>query len=148
MKILIFLYIWYDLGFVSNTKADFLAPYSLLFYANSHGIKRLHLLGDSQVVIDWENRKSKIEIMPMQHLWSHTHTLMQYFDWNSFTHIYQELNKKWINYPKKLWIVVWVRSLFSNTMIVKGSRAWNLFIIPPLNYVYILIMFMFCIETI
>jgi hypothetical protein len=47
----------------SNTKAEFPAMYSLFFFSRSHGLNQIHVLKYSQVVIDWENGKCKVEIM-------------------------------------------------------------------------------------
>ena len=60
--------------------------------ANDKQLKRLHIYGDSKIVIDWETRKKNIIAPHLQNLLKEIRALQPNFDAVNFNHIYREYN--------------------------------------------------------
>jgi hypothetical protein len=50
----------------SNTKADLLDAWATLFLATRNNILDLHVSGDSKIIIDWLNRKGKLQAVTLE----------------------------------------------------------------------------------
>jgi hypothetical protein len=56
------------------------------------GIKGLEVLGNSKLVIDWENRKNTIQNLRLSRLLEIIRSNIEAFEWIYFSCIYRELN--------------------------------------------------------
>ena len=56
-----FLYICGGLG--SNTKAEILSLFGLLFIASHFGVSDISIFGDSKIIIDWLNGLSNLQVI-------------------------------------------------------------------------------------
>jgi ribonuclease HI len=55
------IYIKYSPGFVTNNKEEFVVLWSLLEATKEKDVKKLHILGDSKLVIDWAREKNNFQ---------------------------------------------------------------------------------------
>lgn len=78
----------YALGNGIN-KVEFVALWVLLTCAAEKEVRRVQVLGDSKLVIDWVNRKIAVENLRLNHLLEAIRTEIDAFEWISFIHIYQ-----------------------------------------------------------
>ena len=79
-------------GQFTNTRAELVALWSLLYFAASLGLPSLMVWGDSQVVINWENTKVGLNVLDLVHWCEHIVALKSSFLSLNFSHIYRELN--------------------------------------------------------
>jgi ribonuclease HI len=84
----------YVLGRRSNNKAKLIALRSLLTIAQEKGVERLHIFGNSKLVIDWACTKVIVEKVCLGPLLQHLKYQMILFEWLCFQYIYRELNSK------------------------------------------------------
>ena len=54
-------------AFSTNTRAELVALWSLLYFAASLGLPSLMVWGNSQVVINWENTKVGLNVLDWVH---------------------------------------------------------------------------------
>ena len=75
-------------GIGTNTRAEVIGLWSLLFCAKFWGLKHLQVLGDSQVIINWALGKAQMKSMEFNHWLDNIKILMNEFTWLSFNHVY------------------------------------------------------------
>ena len=63
--------------------------WSLLFFAKPWGIKDLQVLGDSQVIINWELGEAQVKSLEFNHWLDKTKSLMKGFSFLTFNHVYK-----------------------------------------------------------
>jgi hypothetical protein len=66
------------------------------------GVPKLQIMGDSNIVIDWENKNIRVWDVRLEPFLRDISNTLLSFEWLSFNHIYRELNTKVITCPKKL----------------------------------------------
>jgi ribonuclease HI len=76
----------------SNTKAELLGVWATLLLASRHNIMDLHVRGDSKIIIDWLNKKGKLQVTALECWKDRITELTQAFSQINFSHIYRELN--------------------------------------------------------
>ena len=64
----------------------------LTFCAKFWGLKYLQVLGDSQVIINWDLGEAQVKSLELIHLLVTTIILMKDFTGLTFNHVYMELN--------------------------------------------------------
>jgi hypothetical protein len=62
------------------------------FLASRHNILDLHVRGDSKIIIDWLNKKGKLQVAALECWKDRIVELTQTFSQINFSHIYRELN--------------------------------------------------------
>ena len=82
----------YDPGHCSNNKAELAALHMILKVAINNNISQLQVFGDSEMVVDWVNRKIQINAPHLQQLLSAIRRLLEFFTRFKISHIYWELN--------------------------------------------------------
>ena len=83
---------WLNASRGSNTRARIIGLWSGLFVARLWGVKDLHFVGDSQVIILWALEKAQVLSLELFHWLNDSRRLMSEFNSCSFYHIYRELN--------------------------------------------------------
>ena len=81
-----------SIGPRSNTKAELLALWGLLYFAKTKNITRVKIFGDSKVIVDWAKGLHDLHIIQLNHWIRRTKELVDFFQNSSFSHIYQEHN--------------------------------------------------------
>jgi ribonuclease HI len=87
-----FFKVCYVPGRGTNMKAEFSARWTLLLFSNMLKLRKVQVLGDSKVAIDWANNKVQIQVVKLQLLLNHIHSSFAKFEWSSFPYIFRELN--------------------------------------------------------
>jgi len=62
--------------------------------ANTKNNKRLHIFGDSKLVVDWVCGHVGIVAYSLEHVLHNIKFVMSYMEWFSYYHTYMELNMK------------------------------------------------------
>ena len=88
-------------GFGTNTKAELLSLWALLHLSHMMGIPLAHVFGDSQIIINWAKGSTALSPPELVHWCRETRKLITSFRELSFSHIYQEHNKKADHLSKK-----------------------------------------------
>ena len=65
-----FLYFSFGGGPGTNTKVELLGLYGLVLIASLIGVSDISIYGDSNIIIDWKNGISKLQVLSLSH-WSH-----------------------------------------------------------------------------
>lgn len=78
----------------TNNRAEFIAFLTLLEITSSKDLKKLQIMGDSKLVIDWANQKATVSDVSLEPLLRDIKLPMQSFEWLSFSHIFRELDEK------------------------------------------------------
>lgn len=84
----------YAPGGGSNNKAELIALWTLLETAKQKDVRKLQVLGDSKLVIDWAKWKISIQNINLANIMRDIRLSFQSFDWLSFQHILRELYVK------------------------------------------------------
>ena len=82
------------MGQATNSRVKLSAFWTVLNISKDKQIPRLHIYGDSNMVIDWVNGKRKIRAPHLQYLLKEIQALKPSFELVSFSHIYRELNSE------------------------------------------------------
>ena len=61
-------------------------------WKNYDGLEEIHVLGDSQVIIDWVMEKSQVLSLELFHWLNDSRRMMNEFNSLSFNHIFCEMN--------------------------------------------------------
>ena len=69
---------------------ELIGLWSVLFFVKSWGLKDLHVLGDSQVIINWALGKAQVMSLELNHWLVDTRRMMKEFNSLTFHHIYRE----------------------------------------------------------
>lgn len=80
-------------GYGSNTKAELLGLWALLFTSQMMGVPLPHIYGDSQVIINWAKGLSALTPPDLHHWCRETKKLILSFPGLSLSHIYREHNR-------------------------------------------------------
>ena len=80
------------MGSGSNNFVELLSLNLLLSLSLDRKVKKLHILGDSQLVINWATGKYLIQNVQLDHILMEIHRMVDMFDSLSFMHIYRERN--------------------------------------------------------
>jgi ribonuclease HI len=81
-------------GSGSNTKAELLALWCILYFAHFKKVTRLQLVGDSKVIIDWFTNANNLQVVSLQHWMKKIRDLSRNFTQLKAQHIYREYNKE------------------------------------------------------
>lgn len=76
----------------TNTRAELLALWALLWFSNRLQVHSLHVFGDSMSIVDWAAGNCKLRSLPLHHWIVRTHRLIADFDQIFFKHIYRSFN--------------------------------------------------------
>ena len=77
----------------TNTKAELLSLWAILFTSHMMGIPMTQIYGDSLVIINWANGSTALSPTDLVHWCRETKKLFTSFQPLSFTHIYREHNR-------------------------------------------------------
>ena len=80
-------------GYGTNTKAELLSLWALLFSSHMMGTPLAHVYSDSQVIINWVLGSIVLSPPDLFHWCRETKKLIVSFQDLSFSHIYQEHNR-------------------------------------------------------
>lgn len=86
--------ILYTPGRDYNTKAELATLWVLLFMVGSLNLCKVHIFGDSKIVVDWINGKSEIQVACLAARKAQVREFLAGLDWFSCKHIYRELNSE------------------------------------------------------
>jgi ribonuclease HI len=78
----------------TNTKAELLGVWASLTVAQHLSYTKLQILGDSKVVIDWLNKRGRLQACAIEGWKGKVHGLLKMFQDISFHHIYRAHNKE------------------------------------------------------
>jgi ribonuclease HI len=81
-------------GAGTNTKAELMGLWASLTLASQWAIKKIQILGDSKVIIDWINQKGNLQAVNIEGWKLKTKDLVSKFEDISFQHIFREHNKE------------------------------------------------------
>ena len=62
-----FFHVQMGCGVITNTRAELLALWALLVFADTIGLPSLFVYGDSQVIINWENSVERLDVVDLDH---------------------------------------------------------------------------------
>jgi len=82
------------LGMGSNNYAEIMALKLLIHFSVEKNIKRIHIFGDSFVIINWAKKIQIFHIMRLISILEEIHRMITFFVDISFNHVYRELNRK------------------------------------------------------
>jgi ribonuclease HI len=75
-------------------KGELMGLWATLTLATHWAIKKIQILGDSKVIIDWINQKGQLQAVNIEGWKLKTKDLVSKFEDISFQHIYREHNKE------------------------------------------------------
>jgi ribonuclease HI len=78
----------------TNNRVEFYALWILLKVAGEKNVSRLQVLGDSKLLMDWENGKNQITNMALSPIMELCLEKKKIFEEISFSHVYREFNYK------------------------------------------------------
>ena len=82
------------LGEGSNNFAEVMALKLILLLAVEKNIKRINIMGDSQLIINWANKISECHTLRLRPIIEEIYRLAALFDYISFSHVYREQNEQ------------------------------------------------------
>jgi ribonuclease HI len=88
-------------GCGTNTRAELLGVWALLSLAFRLSIQELHVLGDSKIIIDWLNRKGRLQVVSLDCWMDSISVLINQFQLLSFDHVYRKDNQEVDRLSKK-----------------------------------------------
>ena len=89
-----YIHISYAPGLGTNNREEFIALWTLIERAKKKDVRKLHVMGDSKLVIDWERGKNSAQDIHLSTILRDIKATFQTFEWISFSHILQELKTK------------------------------------------------------
>jgi ribonuclease HI len=89
-----FINLRYALGGGSDNKVELIALWTSLETTKKKDIRKLQVMGDSKLVIDWAKGKISFQNINLANILRDMRLSFQSFDWLSFQHILRELNVK------------------------------------------------------
>ena len=78
----------------TNTRAELLALWELLYIAKDIGLPYLYVFGDSSVIINWEKEESTLAILNLEVWCDNTKNTIYSFTFVDFSHVYREYNMR------------------------------------------------------
>ena len=81
-------------GYGSNTRAECIALWGLIWVASNLYVDSLWVFGDSKILIDHMNNKSNLNPRLVTHWIDRIHVLKENFSFISFCHVYREKNEE------------------------------------------------------
>ena len=76
----------------TNTMVEFMAFWGLLFFTSNKNVLSLHVVGASRVIVDWVDRKAKLQVSLLAQWKSIIDNLKENFYFISFKHVYMQFN--------------------------------------------------------
>jgi ribonuclease HI len=95
----IFSEVWSGLG--TNNREELLSLWILLKTAVEQKVKRLQILGDSKVVLDWVSGRSRFHNFPLRPVMDIIQRLKGEMEELTYIHIYREFNHREDNLSKE-----------------------------------------------
>jgi ribonuclease HI len=89
-----YIYIRYAPGQGSNNRAELIAMWTLLEMTKQKDIKKLQVMGDSKLAIEWAQGKLEIQNVNLENILRDIKLAFPSFEWISFHHVLRELNVK------------------------------------------------------
>jgi len=89
-----YIHICYVLGSSTNNRVEFISLWTLLEATIKKDVKKMQVLGDSKLVIEWAKQKIKVQDIRLESLLKDIKFPFRSFEWISFSHILQEVNEK------------------------------------------------------
>ena len=74
----------------SNTSGELLALWSQLFFYHAKNIVHLQVVGDSKVIIDWDNQKCQLQVAILEGWKDKITRLQSNFEYFAYQHVYKE----------------------------------------------------------
>jgi ribonuclease HI len=87
-------FIKYSPGNGSNNRVEFISLWTLLEMEKTKDVRKLQVLGDSKLVIDWARQKNEVQDIGLATIMRDIKLAFQYFEWLKFQHVLRELNVK------------------------------------------------------
>ena len=81
-------------GYSTNTQADLLALWALLYFSMKIGIQRIHVFGYSMVVIHWAKGCSSLHTLDLEAWCLNIIALCASFSSIDYQHVYREYNER------------------------------------------------------
>jgi ribonuclease HI len=81
-------------GTGTNTRGELLALWCILYFAYFKKVKRLQLVGDSKIIIDWFSHENNLHVVSLQPWMTKIRLLSEKFQQLKAQHIYREFNKE------------------------------------------------------
>ena len=78
----------------SNTRAELLALWALLFFSKAIGLPKLQIYGDSLVIINWAKGISTLTSLDLKAWCENIKDLTTLFTSIDFQHVYREYNER------------------------------------------------------
>jgi len=91
----------YALGKDTITRDEFTSLWILLYTSFHLGVKRIQVLSDSKLVVDWANQIVEVNVPNINYIIQEITLEMENFEKTSYMHIYKELNEQTDNLSKK-----------------------------------------------
>jgi ribonuclease HI len=88
-------------GSGNNMKAELMGLWGILLITTQWSIKKLMVVGDSKVTIDWINDKSNLDLNYLSHWKEKIRFLKKGYEMINFMHIHRQFNKEADNLSKK-----------------------------------------------
>jgi ribonuclease HI len=88
-------------GSGTNTRAELLALWCILFFACYKKVTRLQLVGDSKVIIDWFTNENNLQVVSLHPWMTKIRELSRSFLQLKAQHIYRGLTRKLISFQKQ-----------------------------------------------
>lgn len=95
-------------GLSTNTSAELLALWTLLYWAKVLGLLFLHIFGDSSVIINWAIGKAALACLALDNWCEAIRQMMPNFLSVDLQHVYREHNQMQMASPKRPWF--WTRA--------------------------------------
>lgn len=89
-----YVHIRYASGGGANNRVEFVSLWTLLEVAKRKDLRKLQVLGDSKLVIDWAQGKVNVQNTKLANVLREIKLAFQSFKWLSFHHVLRELNSK------------------------------------------------------
>jgi ribonuclease HI len=83
----------FNCGRGTNTKAELMGAWATLSLALHLSIKRLQILGDSKVVIEWLSNRGSLQVCAIEGWKARIRDMIRCFDVVSFDHIFRNSNR-------------------------------------------------------
>ena len=119
------IYFKFGLGREINSNAELSALWATMKIENDKQLKRVHIYGDSKIVIDWATGKNDIRAPHLQNLLMAIRALQTSFKEVHFKHIYREYNMEVDTLSKQ---ALAIRSGIIEGEIVTGSAITHFFL--------------------
>ena len=87
-----FFKVWMNCSSGSNTKGELLSLWILLWFSSSLDLDRIHIFGDSKIIVDWEVGLHCIRVLHLDPWLRWVQELLATFHELTISHIFREQN--------------------------------------------------------